>query len=392
MKGAGTLASLVAAAVIAGLLLSLLKQRRTGDQEKDAAPTGIQQYVEDTVGLRFKSAPEIRRVAREVLLGAVGDTLTAQFGPGGLERRARALELLGFHEFAARSMRESLVGLHTIGVRGWLDEKGGRLLVPADFDESKIEDRVILHGLLAHLLIHQHSPKVIGRPGDDEQMAQAGLRAAIAESIKARLRTEHREQFELPTSLVTEREALLSTLPIYLAALGELPQERGAARVYLETRLRTRERTLPDLIENPPRSTFELLRGNADRLRPPLLPAPGPGEEAQLEESLGALQLQTLVEWLESYEQAQVLALLWRGDRYRLFANASGDHLLWICQWETEAAARKAAEILSRRQDPPDTAKRAFSVTAQGKITVLANCAEAETLRSVQEQDFQDLQ
>ena len=127
---------------------------------------------------------------------------------------------------------------------------------------EEIEDRVILHGLLARLLVHQHSPLVIGRLSDDEWIAQSGLHSAIAESMKAKLRDESREAFELPTSLVTEREALLASLPIYLSALGELPQERGIARIFLETRLRTGSRTLPGLIEAHPQSTFELLGGD----------------------------------------------------------------------------------------------------------------------------------
>ena len=54
MKGAGTLASLVAAAALAGLLLALLKPRPAEEQGEGASPAGIEQYVEETVGLRLK--------------------------------------------------------------------------------------------------------------------------------------------------------------------------------------------------------------------------------------------------------------------------------------------------------------------------------------------------
>ncbi|MBJ06612.1 MAG: hypothetical protein CMO40_05755 [Verrucomicrobiaceae bacterium] len=384
MKGAATLATLVTAAFLAGILLVLLGPPNPSDEGQPVPPLGIEQVVEDTIGLRFTSAPEVHRVQKEVLRDRIEDSLTTQFGPGGLARRARALELLGFQEFGARSMKEGLIGLLSVGVRGWLNEKEGHLLVPSDFDESTIEDRVILHGLLARLLVHQHSPVIIGRPSDDERMARNGLRAALAESIKARMRDENRSAFELPTSLITEREALLSTLPIYLAAVGELPQEGGPARIYLETRVRTATRTLPSLIEDPPLTTYELLGGNAGIPGPVGLPAADPEEQSQLEESLGALQLRTLIEWLDSYEQAQALALLWRGDRYRLSANASGDHLLWVCRWETEAAAARAADILSRREERYGADSRAFSVTVHGKSTVLANCADPGTLQDLQ--------
>lgn len=385
MKGVGTLASLTGAAAAAGTLLVLLRpdsQQSAATKEQETG-LSIEAYVEDTLGLRFKTTPEIHRVEPEVSLSRIEENIAAQFGPGGLARRSRALELMGFHEFAGSSMREGLTALQSTGVRGWLDERENQLLLPNDFNENEAEDRSILHGLLARLLVHQHSPMVIGRLSDDEWITQSGLHSAIAESLQAKLREESRETFELPTSLVTTREALLASLPIYLAALGELPQERGVARIYLETRLRTKSRTLPDLIEDPPQSTFELLGGDPSALAPVTLPAPPAGQETQLEESLGALQIQTLIEWIESYEQAQALALLWRGDRYRLFANTSGDHLLWVCRWETEAAAIRAAEILSRRHEKPGAPRRCFSVIVHGKTTLLANCADDETLESM---------
>ncbi len=383
MKGAATLASLLAAAIAAGLLLVLLGPDPPSNAATPEESTlSTESYVEETLGLRFKTVPEVRRVPMDLWLDRVSENLSAQFGPGGLARRSRALELIGFHEFSRHPMEKGLSALQSIGLRGWLDEREGALLIASDFDEKEAEDRVIFHGLLTRLLLHQHTPMIIGRLSDDEWFAQSGLYSAIAESIKAKLREESREFFALPTSLITERESLLASLPIYLAALGELPQEQGIARIFLETRLRTRVRTLPDLIEDPPRSTFELLGGDPSAIIPVTLPAPLPSQANQLEESLGALQIQTLIEWMESYEQAQALALLWRGDRYRLFANSSGDHLLWVCRWETEAAATRASEILSRRNDPPGKSERHFSVLTRGKTTIMINCADSQTLEA----------
>ena len=386
MKGAATLISLLIAAIAGGVLLALLRpDPPSKEASREQSGLSAESYVEETLGLRFKAAPEVRRVPMDIWLDRVRENLASQFGPGGLARRSRALELMGFHEFSRQPMEKGLSALQSIGLRGWLDEREGDLLIARDFDEEEVEDRVILHGLLARLLLHQHAPIIIGRLSDDEWIAQSGLYSAIAESIKARLREESRESFALPTALITERESLLASLPIYLAALGELPQERGMARIFLETRLRTRSRTLPDLIEDPPRSTFELLGGDPSAIVPVTLPPPLPSQANQLEESLGSLQIQTLIEWLESYEQAQALALLWRGDRYRLFANASGDHLLWVCRWETEAAATRASEILSRRNDPPGIPERHISVFTREKTTTMINCADSQTLDTIRE-------
>ena len=380
MRGTGSLLILLIAAVAAGVLLFVFKPDqlpRTVTQNGEAP--SAEGYVEEILRLRFKAAPVLLPVPRETWLARVDANLSAQFGPGGLARRSRALDLLGFREFSGQSLRQGLSALHSIGLRGWLDAAEGALLLADDFDETQTEDEVLLHGLLSQLLIEQISPMAIGQLSDDEWIAESALRSAISESITAKLREEKRESFLLPTSLVTERESLLAGLPIYLAALGELPQERGAARIFVETRLRTQSRTLPDLVENPPRSTLELLGGDHSSIAPVTLPALPTDHVNQLEESLGALQVQTLIEWMESYEQAQALALLWRGDRYRLFANSSGDHLIWICRWETETAANRASEILAKLDDDSRTPKRFISASVDGNTTTFPNCADSET-------------
>lgn len=380
MRGTGSLLILTIAAIAAGALLVLFRPDqlpRTSKQDGEAP--SAEAYVEEILRLRFKSPPVLLPVPRQEWLVRVDTHLSAQFGPGGLARRSRALDLIGFREFSGQSLREGLSALQSIGLRGWLDSAEGAILLAEDFDGKQTEDRVLLHGLLAQLLIEQISPMAIGQLSDDEWIAESALRSAISESITAKLREEERESFLLPTSLITERESLLAGLPIYLAALGELPQERGAARIFVETRLRTQSRTLPDLIENPPRSTLELLGGDYSSIAPVILPSLHPGHVSQLEESLGALQIQTLIEWMESYEQAQALALLWRGDRYRLFANSSGDHLIWACRWETAAAANRASEILSKLDDSPQTSKRFVSVSTDGNTTIFTNCADSET-------------
>ena len=380
MRGTGSLLILLIAAVAAGVLLVVFKpdQLPRTDTQNGEAPSA-EAYVEEILRLRFKAAPVLLPVPRETWLARVDANLSAQFGPGGLARRSRALDLLGFREFSGQSLRQGLSALHSIGLRGWLDAAEGALLLADDFDETQTEDEVLLHGLLSQLLIEQISPMAIGQLSDDEWIAESALRSAISESITAKLREEKRESFLLPTSLVTERESLLAGLPIYLAALGELPQERGAARIFVETRLRTQSRTLPDLVENPPRSTLELLGGDHSSIVPVTLPTLPTDHVNQLEESLGALQVQTLIEWMESYEQAQALALLWRGDRYRLFANSSGDHLIWICRWETETAANRASEILAKLDDDSHTAKRFISASVDGNTTTFTNCADSET-------------
>jgi len=221
MRGAGSLLALLIAAIAAGGLIVSFKpdQSQTTTEKNDGVPSA-EAYVEDILGLRFKTAPVLVPVSKETWRARVDANLSAQFGPGGLARRSRALDLLGFREFSGQSLSQGLSALHSIGLRGWLDPAEGALLLTDDFDETQPEDEVLLHGLLSQLLIEQISPMAVGQLSDDEWIAESALRSAISESITAKLRDEKREAFLLPTSLVTERESLLAGLPIYLAALG----------------------------------------------------------------------------------------------------------------------------------------------------------------------------
>ncbi len=387
MKGAGTLLLLVSLAVAAGLVLYLKRDRNPAAEEPAAEGPAAERYVEKAIGLPFKVPPSIETVSQNLLLKEVEENLRAQFGPGGLARRARALELLGFEDTASRNLSDEMIAMEAGGVRGWFDEDSGRLLVPADFDKDNVFDGVVLHGLLTRLLLHQHAPTTIGRLPDDEWIARRSLHQAVSESLEASLRREHREAFALPTPIQTEREAVILALPTYLHQVAQLPLENGAARVFLEARVRTGARALGDLVREPPRTTFELLGGDPGLIPPPpRLPTP---EGVLLDESLGAFGVQALLEWLESYEQAQALALLWRGDRYRLFANPGGDHLLWVCRWETPQAATRAAEILSGVPPSDDEVEpRAVAVTIQGRLTVMANCSDPATLEELQRTDW----
>jgi hypothetical protein len=392
MKGAGTLVSLVLVAVAAGILLVLNKPAEPASETTRDDRSPHEAYVEETLGLSFLAAPMVRLVSSEVLIREVEENLDEQFGPGGLARRTRALDLLGFEDLRQRNLRDEMISLEAAGVRGWFNTRTGHILLPADFDEAKVPDMVILRGLLTRLLVHQHSPPTIGTLADDEWIARRGLHAAIAESVEAKLRAENRSVFELPTSQQTEREAVIASLPTYLFPLGGLHWENGPARVFLETRIRTGARTLADLIKEPPSSTLELLGADPGAVVPVRLPVGLTGgatdNELLFEESLGALGIHTLIEWIDSYEQAQALALLWRGDRYRLLANGSGDHLVWVCQWETPAAAARAAELLSARQDREPASRRFYSVFARGRTTILVNCADRETMENVVQMDW----
>ncbi len=379
MKGAGTLALLGFLAALSGIGLVLTRHSESPPGGSGSGRSPHELYIEEAIGLRFKTPAVIQAVSQDFLIAEVEANLDGQFGPGGLARRTRAFELIGLLP-TARSLRREMLALETGGVRGWFDDRTGNIFVPEDFDPDDLHDRVELHDLLTRLLLHQHAPPSIGRLPDDEWIARRGLFAAIAESVKARTRSENRETFDLPTTLQTERSALILGLPLYLLHLAELPLEQGLARVFLEARVQTGARVLGDLVQEPPRTTFELFGGDSSVLATPRLP---PLSQVQLEESVGALMVQVLLEWLDSYEQARALALLWRGDHYRLYADESGDNVIWICNWATPQAAQRAGEILEpapNSSDAPAAGRRFRSLIVEGASTIYANCASAESL------------
>lgn len=393
MKGLGTLGALIGLAVVAGIVLVFSRgeyQPGTSETPPLVEKPPIQSFVEDALGLSLlQPPPEIEPVGPDVLRTQIHKSFNAQFGPGGLMHRARAWELLGFNDLTGRDLMHELFSLEVGGRISWLDPEEGRLLVASNFaPEEKMEDKMDLHGLLTRLLIRQHTPKTIGRLGDDAWIAQRILTESIVESVEAKYRSEHQDAFELPTARLTERESIKSVLPSLLFHIGVASSEKEIGRVYLETRVTTGARALGDLIRNPPNSTLELYGADPNSIAPPNFPAAltteaQPAQQLHLEESLGAFGVAALCEYLSiEYEQILVLTRLWRGDRYRLFSNAAGDHLIWLLNWESPQAAARAAHVIGTDQ-PPNGSDRLVSISVHGTVTAFVNCADATTLEQI---------
>ena len=287
------------------------------------------------------------------------------------------MELIGLLR-SGSSLRGEMIAMEASGVRGWLNDRTGNVLVLSDFEQSEIRAQVTLHGLLARLLMHQHRPPVIGTLGDDERLARWALYEAIAEGVEAGLRAANAEAFRVPTAEQTERSATILDLALPLHQIANLPLEGGQARVFLEARIETGARALTELILDPPRSTLELLGGDASSIKTPRLPDLG---QLQLQESVGAFLVQVLLEYLDDFERARTLALLWRGDRYHLYTDEWGDNLVWICHWHSPEAAARAGEILQPRSPAPEDpagGRRSLFLAVDQTRTIFANCASAE--------------
>lgn len=382
MKGGGTLAALVVLAILAGVLLSWIRPHDRPEGTPTPEIAGPEDYLERVIGLPFESRPESQVASPDDLLSEVASSLDSRFGPGGLTHRARVYELLELAPPGA-DLRSEMIAAETAGIRGWFNPRSGDILVPADFSEDSPHDQVAWHGLLTEALLHQHAPMSIGPLTDDEALARRSVYQAIAGTVESRLRESNPEPFRIPQPWETEREATILGLSTILHHTEQLYGSAGQARIFVESRLATGARALPELVRNPPRSTFEILGGDPALLSTPAIP---PLETVLLEESLGAFPVQVLVEWLEDYEQARTLALLWRGDRYRLYANEWGDNLVWLCNWHSEAAARRASEVFALLgQDTPASPAetRHLEVQVLGTRTAVLNCASEASLEAL---------
>ena len=376
MKGLPTLAALLLCAAGGGALIYCLRSKNSPAPAPSPRPAAAA-FVENAVGLRFASPPRTARVPAGALFDRIDAHLDRRFGPHGLDHRTRALELLGLLP-PDRHLRDALLTAHTAGARGWFDPFDGTILLLDDFDPDHPPDRAVLHRLLTRNLLHQHAPPLAPALPDDAWRARLGLHRAIAAAVEDRLREAEPESFAVPDPAQTEREAVLLGLPVYVHNLAQF--HHFQVPDFLETRLAANPEALPDLVRNPPATTLELLGGDPGVAAAPQLP---PRPEILLEESLGALGVRILLEWLADYDQAAALAPAWRGDLYRLSSNPHGRHLLWICRWTGPETARAAAAILNSRHAPAGGDRRHRTLAVRGTLTVFANCADPETLAAL---------
>lgn len=379
MKGARALPLLLACAVAVGVILYATHHRRTTPSPSTGTvaidPT---LFLEGETGLQADSLPAPRPVDTEDLIARISTRLEKRFGPDGLARRARAFGLLGLLP-PGQDLKTQLLAMQTAGARAWFDEHSGDLLTLDDFDPSRSDDRTTFVRLRTLQLLHRHFPPPSRHPGDDAWLAREAVHAGIASGVEARFLAVTGGRSALPTREETERQAILLSLPLFLHNLAQLGTMQG--RDFAEDRRGDGPRPWADLLADPPAHTLALFSPLSPG-PPPVLPDTPP---ALFEETLGAYSTYLLLERLSDYLLAEPLVPSWRGDRYRLFSNASGDHLIWICTWSTPQAAAQAAQLiqntLSPRPDHPSfgTEARHTMIIARDNNTLFLNCADPET-------------
>jgi hypothetical protein len=302
-------------------------------------------FVEQALGMDFKSNPQVHRIAGEELRDRVIATIEARYGPHGMDSRQQAWSLMGLLGADDR-FAPQLAATKSVGARSWFDEHGGEGWVTDRFDPQAVPDQAALIRALVRILIHQNHPPAVGWPGDEAAIAREALHHGAALAIENRFLARQALATGF-TGLQENAEAreLLANLPPFVRGLATFPATLGLPRA---ERLMDQEEILAALHRPPALSADFFPDHEGLQPAPPTLPeTPG---HTLLEESAGMLGLKL---WLDPLggDFAQ-LADGWRGDRYRLHAlNDQDVRLLWDIRFDSaksaDAFATAAADLLS---------------------------------------------
>ncbi|WP_193210730.1 hypothetical protein [Luteolibacter marinus] len=321
-----------------------LRSLAQGGGEVKVEPALID-FVESSLGLDFRSTPQVHRIAGEELRDRIVASIEARYGPHGLDSRQQAWVLMGLlnadDRFAAQ-----LAATKAVGARSWFDDQTGEAWVTDRFDPGSIPDQAALIRALARILLHQHYPPPPGWPGDEAAAAREALHHGAAMTVENRyLARQALGNGFTALQENTDAKELLANLSPFVRGLATFPSLRGLP---LAGRLMDQGK-LAESLHLPPAITAGFFPGHETlAAAPPELPE-SPGSTL-LEESAGMLGIRL---WLEPLgDEFTALADGWRGDKYRLSATSDTDqHLIWDVRFDSaenaDAFAAAACDLLS---------------------------------------------
>ena len=321
-----------------------LRSLAQGGGEVKVEPALID-FVEQSLGLAFRSNPRIHQIASEELRDRIVASIESRYGPHGLDSRQQAWILMGLLNSDDRFATQ-LAATKSVGARSWFDDQSGDGWVTDRFDPQSVPDQAAMIRALARILIHQHEPPAPGWPGDEAAISREAIQHGTAMAIENRFlaRQALGNGFTGVQDNGDARE-LMSSLPPFVRGLATFPSILGLPRA---GRLIDQEEILAAL-HRPPAISADFFPGHEGlAANPPELPdTPG---NVLVEESAGMLGLKL---WLDPLGEAfPDLAEAWRGDAYRLFATSDSDvHLIWDIRFDSgesaDAFATAAGDLVS---------------------------------------------
>ena len=356
-----------------------LRSLSQGGGEVHVEPATIE-FVEQSLGLDFKSNPQIHRIAGEELRDRIAASIEARYGPHGLDSRQQAWAFMGLINQGDR-FAVQLAATKSVGARSWFDDQSGEGWVTDRFDPQSIPDQAALIRALARILIHQNYPPAPGWPGDEAASAREALQQGTAMAVENRFLAREALSSGF-TGLQENADArdLMQTLSPFVSGMATFPSVLGVPRA---ARLIDQEEILSAL-HRPPAITADFFPAHEGLVpAPPELP--GTGGNTMLEESAGMLGLRL---WLQPLGEDSIgLADHWRGDRYRLYAASDSDiRLIWDIRFDSEksadaflaAAGNVVASLADQEKAPPPGEA---VTTAEGrKLTLIKPSADVVRL------------
>ncbi len=307
-----------------------------------AIPADAVTHVETQTGLSFLSTPIIHKIVAEELRDRILASLEKRLGPGGLEDRNTAYQLIGWLGVNDR-FGSQWAALRAVGARTWFDETSTEGWVTHRFQNDNIPDQASLLRLLTRILLQQHFPLPQGGIEDESHRVREALHSGVAATVEAKFFQDNaRAQGFMPLKEDTEAQQLLFSLPPFLQGLTSFAAMEG--KTYADSIAIRGRSELMKALHSPPQSTAEILFPYERPQRAAQAAFPVTPGEIVLEDSGGALGMKLWLDPLGDIVRSRSMAETLCHDRWRLFATDDfHHHVVWVSEWLDVAAAQNAA-------------------------------------------------
>jgi hypothetical protein len=308
-----------------------------------AIPADAVTSVETQTGLSFLSTPIIHMIAAEELRDRILASLEKRLGPGGLEDRNTAYQLIGWLGMNDR-FGSQCAAMRAVGARTWFDETSTEGWVTHRFQNDNIPDQSSLLRLLTRILLQQHFPLPQGEIEDERIRVREAIHSGVSATVEAKFFQDNARSLGfMPLKEDSEAQQLLFSLPPFLQGLASFSAMEG--KTYADS-LAVRGRSeLMKALHTPPPSTAEMLFPYERPLRVTQATLPSTPGEVVLEDAGGALGMKLWLDPLGDIVRSRAMAETLCHDRWRLFATDDfHHHIVWVSEWLDVTAAQDAAK------------------------------------------------
>jgi hypothetical protein len=313
-----------------------------------AVPAEMITRIESQIGLKFRSPPLVHRLGSEQLRDRVEASQESRRGPGGLEDRQIAYQLIGWLGINDK-LGAQIAALHATGSVCWFDEVGGDGWVTERFQQNSIPDQAALLRFLTRILLNQNFTAPFEDYQDDAIRARDALHSGVATGVETQFFQDAARSIGF-LSLKGDNEAnqLLLAVPPFVKGLAAFQSMEG--KTYADSLLGKGRDALLAKMQNPPIRTAEIMYFSNPELPRKIAITTVPPGESVIDDSAGALGLRLWLEQEINGLEARKYAEKLMDDRWQLFATSERDfHLLWTLELADEESAVDLTKIFCAR-------------------------------------------